>query len=88
MAAVLSNWHNILRAINMASSKQVVESTWCSANNPLVKIPKPEASEAEQISHAATATASGVPLPQTLVRVPIESETLEGEDHVNGQADG
>ena len=76
-----------MRAINMASSKQVIKLTW-DTNNCLVKIPKPEVSEAERISPVGTAAGSGVPLPQTLVRIPIESETLQAEDHVNGQADG
>ncbi|GAB1313327.1 DASH complex subunit dad2 [Madurella fahalii] len=45
IALVLSNWHNVLRAINMASAK----------------LPKPSGEEGD-----------GIPLPQTLVRIPTE----------------
>ncbi|KXX74267.1 DASH complex subunit DAD2 [Madurella mycetomatis] len=45
IALVLSNWHNVLRAINMASAK----------------LPKLSGEEGD-----------GIPLPQTLVRIPTE----------------
>ncbi|KAK4111182.1 hypothetical protein N656DRAFT_712693 [Canariomyces notabilis] len=49
IALVLSNWHNVLRAINMASAK----------------LPKPNV-------EGPMEDAEGVPLPQTLVRIPTE----------------
>ncbi|MCJ1456562.1 hypothetical protein MMC28_006923 [Mycoblastus sanguinarius] len=54
VAAVLSNWHNVLRAINMAS----------------MKVPKP--AQAEDDEQASTKPEPEVPLPQTLVRIPID----------------
>ncbi|KAI0161403.1 DASH complex subunit Dad2-domain-containing protein [Xylariaceae sp. FL1272] len=51
IATVVGNWHNVIRAINMAS----------------VKIPAPRAS-----GQSAAEEAPGVPLPQTLVRIPTE----------------
>ncbi|KAI9835580.1 MAG: hypothetical protein M1819_002031 [Sarea resinae] len=59
VAAVLSNWHNVLRAINMAS----------------MKIPKPKDENGEEIDEdEAKKPASDVPLPQTLVRIPTEQQ--------------
>ncbi|KAJ9631882.1 DASH complex subunit dad2 [Taxawa tesnikishii (nom. ined.)] len=55
VAAVLSNWHNVLRAIHMASAK--------------IPRPKDEDGEAE------------TPLPQTLVRIPIQ----QAEEAQNAQ---
>ncbi|KXL45792.1 hypothetical protein M433DRAFT_36411, partial [Acidomyces richmondensis BFW] len=46
VAAVLSNWHNVLRAIHMASAKTLT--------------PKDDGTDEE------------TPLPQTLVRIPIQ----------------
>lgn len=57
VAAVLSNWHNVLRAINMAS----------------MKIPKPSPAEDEEKSDHPDDDPE-IPLPQTLVRIPIESQ--------------
>ncbi|KAF2273206.1 uncharacterized protein EI97DRAFT_452507 [Westerdykella ornata] len=51
VAAVLSNWHNVLRAINMASTK----------------LPKPKDEEGGE-----RRTASELPLPKTLVRIPTQ----------------
>ncbi|MCJ1461701.1 hypothetical protein MMC07_000299 [Pseudocyphellaria aurata] len=57
VAAVLSNWHNVLRAINMAS----------------MKIPKPKnEQEIEKEVEEASKSDTGVLLPQTLVRIPVE----------------
>ncbi|KAI9794800.1 MAG: hypothetical protein M1816_002928 [Peltula sp. TS41687] len=59
IAVVLSNWHNVLRAINMAS----------------VNLPKPKNSDDEENAPAAhDANAHDVPLPQTLVRMPLARE--------------
>ncbi|KAF2018214.1 hypothetical protein BU24DRAFT_343550 [Aaosphaeria arxii CBS 175.79] len=51
VAAVLSNWHNVLRAINMASTK----------------LPKPKEED-----DGTKDNSSGLPLPQTLVRIPTQ----------------
>ncbi|KAL2042296.1 hypothetical protein N7G274_004785 [Stereocaulon virgatum] len=56
VAAVLSNWHNVLRAINMAS----------------MKLPKP--SQEDEDDGAKGKVETEVPLPQTLVRIPVEQE--------------
>ncbi|MCJ1308409.1 hypothetical protein MMC25_002062 [Agyrium rufum] len=53
VAAVLSNWHDVLRAINMASQK----------------IPVPTAAQED----GESAKEEGLPLPQTLVRIPAQA---------------
>ncbi|KAK0514570.1 hypothetical protein JMJ35_003187 [Cladonia borealis] len=58
VAAVLSNWHNVLRAINMAS----------------LKVPKP--SPGEEDANAKSKPETEVPLPQTLVRIPVEQADI------------
>lgn len=64
VAAVLSNWHNVLRAINMAS----------------MKIPKPKnEGVSDKDSEAASKSDSGVLLPQTLVRIPAEEAARQTE---------
>ncbi|KAL9124112.1 MAG: hypothetical protein Q9217_006527 [Psora testacea] len=67
VATVLSNWHNVMRAINMASTK----------------VPKPSENNAEAL-HPELQT----PLPQTLVRVPIEhqTESLQAQDSQNSSS--
>ncbi|KAF1988069.1 hypothetical protein K402DRAFT_329585 [Aulographum hederae CBS 113979] len=57
VAAVLSNWHNVLRAINMASGKCI--QTW--HYTKLAKTGEAAGGETEKPE---------VPLPQTLVRIP------------------
>ncbi|KAI9701493.1 MAG: hypothetical protein M1836_001549 [Candelina mexicana] len=56
VAAVLSNWHNVLRAIHMAS----------------MKIPSPKDARGESTEKEPKKSQSDVPLPQTLVRIPTE----------------
>lgn len=58
VAAVLSNWHNVLRAINMAS----------------MKVPKLSPAEDEE----KPGDKPEMSLPQTLVRIPIESHNGTG----------
>ncbi|RDW62796.1 hypothetical protein BP5796_11098 [Coleophoma crateriformis] len=60
VALVLSNWHNVLRAISMASAK--------------IPQPKdPEESEEQAHEHNEDAqNKTAIKLPQTLVRIPTE----------------
>ncbi|KAM0806068.1 DASH complex subunit Dad2-domain-containing protein [Usnea florida] len=70
VAAVLSNWHNVLRAINMAS----------------MKVPKAGPAEDEGNSDDSP----DIPLPQTLVRIPIEShsEILQSQNATGKSSEG
>lgn len=70
IALVLSNWHNVLRAINMASCKHYFTPYWWHpfqavlTNTPAsAKLPKPSAGVQEPLEDD---------LPQTLVRIPTE----------------
>jgi DASH complex subunit DAD2 len=65
VATVLSNWHNVLRAISMASSMcdSNVYVVSCADCYVLGAIPKPKESEDGS---------SNEPLPQTLVRIPTQ----------------
>ncbi|KAL2071517.1 hypothetical protein VTL71DRAFT_12752 [Oculimacula yallundae] len=56
VAMVLGNWHNVLRAISMAS----------------MKIPKPKESEDNETEDSKKNSDAENPLPQTLVRIPTE----------------
>ncbi|KAL6715090.1 DASH complex subunit dad2 [Lecanora helva] len=56
IATVLSNWHNVLRAIKMASMKT------------------PKAGTAEDENQDEKKSEVEVPLPQTLVRIPVEQQ--------------
>ncbi|KAL9021127.1 MAG: hypothetical protein Q9185_001666 [Variospora sp. 1 TL-2023] len=71
VAVVLSNWHTVLQAINMASGTSQI----CPAITPIdlyaaAKIPKPKIPEGGD----ATTISPGTTLPQTLVRIPAEQE--------------
>ncbi|PMD66163.1 uncharacterized protein K444DRAFT_607602 [Hyaloscypha bicolor E] len=56
VATVLGNWHNVLRAISMAS----------------MKIPRPKEGEDNTTVNVEKKADSELPLPQTLVRIPTE----------------
>jgi DASH complex subunit DAD2 len=79
IALVLANWHNVLRAINMAScmpSPPILFSRSCLTT--AAKLPKPSA---EQGASAEEST----PLPQTLVRIPTEHAPIL-QAHADGVA--
>ena len=77
IAAVVGNWHNVLRAINMASCRSIISSLQMRnyLTRPLAKLAKTAAGGATE--EAPTST---VPLPQTLVRIPTEhAPTLQAQ---------
>jgi DASH complex subunit DAD2 len=71
IAAVLSNWHNVLRAINMASGERSLpsyyRSLWSRHSFAPAKLPKPKEED-----DADSKLAQEAPLPQTLVRIPTQ----------------
>lgn len=67
VAAVLSNWHNVLRAINMASSTYSSRVTEACHLTRLAMMPKPKEEE-----DAEAKQENQPPLPQTLVRIPTQ----------------
>lgn len=76
VATVLSNWHNVLRAINMASSGFIANLTVNRSTRSLtyqtVKIPKAKTEEGK--GKDVEESESTVALPQTLVRIPVGEE--------------
>jgi DASH complex subunit DAD2 len=82
VALVLSNWHNVLRAISMASGKK---HSHCQRNRELTdaaKIPKPkDVDEDEQRDQEP-------PLPQTLVRIPTKDAPSIPQPTTHGSASG
>ncbi|KUJ18353.1 uncharacterized protein LY89DRAFT_717920 [Mollisia scopiformis] len=71
VATVLGNWHNVLRAISMAS----------------MKIPKPkENSEDAEPKNDETTSDPAMPLPQTLVRIPTEHAPMLQQNSTGGGA--
>ncbi len=77
VAAVMGNWNQVLRAVFMASGECQRAESECGmtrADMCVAKIPKPDKGGEEE-EDAAT-----MPLPQTLVRIPIQqSEALQKE---------
>jgi DASH complex subunit DAD2 len=89
VALVLSNWHNVLRAISMASSKRIYRTlTWnWRLNCPAVKIPKPKDENGNEID-GKQEDDSEVPLPQTLVRIPTKDAPMLEPVTSSGAAGG
>ncbi|KAE8445656.1 hypothetical protein EG329_012953 [Mollisiaceae sp. DMI_Dod_QoI] len=68
VATVLGNWHNVLRAISMAS----------------MKIPKPKETEDGETKEVGTKSETEMPLPQTLVRIPTEHAPMLPQTSTGG----
>lgn len=82
IAAVLSNWHTVLRAIHMASgtvSAIPSLSVLLLTSYRIAHIPQPKTAEWDN------ETQGDVPLPQTLVRIPLQDVQPQREDHQNEQ---
>ena len=72
VATVMGNWHNVLRAISMASSEFVRPARESLNKTCLVKIPKPKEGEENTEDNLQKKAESELQLPQTLVRIPTE----------------
>lgn len=88
VAAVLSNWHNVLRAINMASSTHTwsIHFSYSRIDLRLVKVPRPSIAEDKEKPRDDPET----PLPQTLVRIPVEpqSEVSQSQNGTGNSNEG
>jgi len=83
VATILCNWHNVLRAISMASSTSYTHMYMCGqANLIAVKIPKPKAEDGEVGQKTPEAESS---LPQTLVRIPTEHAPMLQSSATGGE---
>lgn len=86
VATVLGNWHSVLQAISMASSKFQL---WKVLTIPRliqpVKIPKPK--EAPENEDSQTAQEAETELPQTLVRIPTEHAPMLQQHSSSGDDD-
>lgn len=75
VATVLSNWHSVMQAINMASRTYCLILRKLFVTRPLTKgiVQLTKSAEAGQ-AEKATNSADGTLLPQTLVRIPVEQD--------------
>jgi DASH complex subunit DAD2 len=82
VATVLANWHNVLRAISMASSKIFCPPEQSQrADRALGALPKPKEDTPTKGDE------KDVPLPQTLVRIPTQSAPLLSQSTADSAAD-
>lgn len=82
VATVLGNWHNVLRAISMASSTFILVKTGILLTRP-VKIPKLKETEDSELKDE-TKGETPMPLPQTLVRIPTEHAPMLQQNSTGG----
>jgi DASH complex subunit DAD2 len=89
VALVLSNWHNVLRAISMASSKHIFRTKcWIQRlRDPAVKIPKQKDENGNGLD-GKQEDEPEVPLPQTLVRIPTKDAPKLEQVTSSGAAGG
>ena len=87
VATVLSNWHNVLRAISMASSSSLPLNSQNMTDYAAVKIPKPKDTE-DGATDSHRAAESEQPLPQTLVRIPREHAPMLQQSSSGGGGSG
>lgn len=83
VAAVLSNWHSVLRAINLASGKLIItgrDSVISLLICGLATVAKSVGSEPQANNEASN---TDIPLPLTLVRIPTQqsASNLQAEGH-------
>lgn len=77
IAMVISNWHNVLRAINMASGRFKLQATHMTGTDTefVAQLAKPPPQEETLESEEPSMS-----LPQTLVRIPTEhAPTLQAQ---------
>lgn len=82
---VLGNWHNVLRAINMASSFVYPQNYKAWANHGTVKIPQPKETEEPEGEALQKKAESEKALPQTLVRIPTEHAPMLQQPSTGGE---
>jgi DASH complex subunit DAD2 len=88
VATVLGNWHNVLRAISMASSECNISVSEYISLISIVKIPKPKDEEDSIKVNVEKKTESELPLPQTLVRIPTEHAPMLQQSSSGVQGNG
>jgi len=85
VANVLGNWHNVLRAISMASSKSASLFSSIPTDFCIVKIPKPKEGEETEAGNSQKKDESEMALPQTLVRIPTEHAPMLQQTSSGGE---